>query len=156
MRRENHTIGVLVRETKDCPPVVRNMVFHGIISFAIFTTVTEIDDPITGLNHDLTHSKTISSRIVRYTYKTLILLPAITILLILVMDVVSILWLWAPLREPHTPLVTLLTGFYWAKRAVMEMIGISLFFLTQELCRKIIKYNDGTESLLREYQALCN
>lgn len=156
MRRENHSIGLLLRDTKGCSPPTRSMVFHGIISFGIFTTVTEIDEPIKGLHEELSKPSPSPPRgIVRFTYKALIFLPAVTILVTLLMDVVTIFWMSSPVREEHTSaLWHVLSQGDLIKRLLMGLFGFSLFFLTSALCFRINKYSYCTESLLREYQAL--
>jgi hypothetical protein len=149
MRRENHIIGVLLRETKGCEPSIRRMVFHGIVSFSVFTIVSNFNDPIEDLDSP---PKEKSARLIRWTYVALILLPAITTILLFAADWLSILKLSAPLRAGHMPLWQIMTISDWGKRGVMEALCLALFFLTLYLCVRTIRYNDGTQEILKQYE----
>ena len=149
MRRENHIIGILLNDTTSCPESIRNIVFHGIVAFAVFTTVSNFDAPIKKLNQQPTESR---SWLTRGTYKILIALPAITIFLIMAMDVISIRFLGAPFREGNQALWWTLTREDWTKRAFMEAVCLLLLIPTAILCVRTIGYNDGTQSVLQEYE----
>jgi hypothetical protein len=154
MRRENHTIGLLLRDTQACKPAVRNMVYQGIVSFAIFTTVTDIDAPIDNLDERRTPIEPKTFPLIRFTYRFLILLPALTIACMFVTDFVSIIFFKSPFREPHEPLWKKIGFGEWIQRGAMETLCISLFFLTLFVCVRIVKFNSGTEKVLREYEKL--
>lgn len=154
VRRENHTIGLLLQETQDCDAAMLNRVFHGVISYSVFTTVSRIDAPITNLQ--ISQNRKGNVWFVRYAFKILVFLPSIAILFMILMDIISIFYLAAPLRDPHDPLISggaILPGD-WVRRAVMETLGCMLLILTTILCYNAIKYNNGTESVLREYDKL--
>lgn len=149
MRRENHVIGVLLNDTTCCADTIRNIVFHGIVGYSVFTTVTNLDAPIKELNKMPTQS---SSWLTHGTYKVLIMLPAITILFVLVMDYYSMKYMASPFRQDKTPVWNLLSGDNQGKRVFMEVACIVLLLLTGFLCKKTIQFNDGTADILREYE----
>jgi len=152
MRRENHIIGILLNNTSDCPESTQNIVFHGIVAFSVFTTVSNFDAPIRKLHQE--PSKSLFAWLPRATYKGLILLPAITSLLIIVMDVLSIYVLAAPFREGNLPLWLTLTRADVNKRIGMEAVCLLLWLPTVLLCVRTILYNNGTQEVLQEYEAL--
>jgi|GEM_PF-2316912 len=149
MRRENHIIGLLLRDTTKCNPTTRDTVFHGIISFSVFTIVSNFDEPIDDLDR-APREKAVG--LVRLTYKILIMLPAITIIWLLLNDVISLFFLPAPFRENNAPVWTSLHFGDWVRRVLMEFICVIVFIPTLGMCLKIIKYNNGTENILRQYE----
>jgi hypothetical protein len=125
-------------------------VFHGVVGFSVFTTVSKYDAPITKLREEPAKSR--FPWLTRRTYEALILLPAFTVFYVIVMDVLTICVFNAPFREGNEPLMYTLTRPEWAKRAVMETICILLLIPTVTLCLRTIWYNDGTQSVLKEYE----
>lgn len=153
VRRENHTIGLLLQETQDCDAARLHMIFHGVVSYSVFTTVTKIDSPIRNLRIQNSEG---SVWFVRTAFRILVLLPSVAILFLLVMDIISIFHLAAPFRESHEPLYHggSIPDGDWPRRVAMETLGWVLLTLTTILCGNAIRYNNGTESVLREYDKL--
>jgi len=151
MRRENHLIGILLSDTMECARGTRNFVFHGIVGFSVFTTVSNYESPIRKLKQQPTESRLVAW-LTRWTYRFLILLPSLTIITIMVMDWVSIRYMGAPFRKDHTALYWTLSRDDWVKRLYMEAVCLLLLIPTATLCVRTILFDDGTQSVLREYE----
>lgn len=148
IRRENHTIAILLRDTKAASNKLKDIVFHGIVSSLVFTTVTKHDNAITSLNQ---HEVQKPSYIARKGVSLLIYLPAITILFVFITDVLTLLYFPAPFRFPHEPLVGLLGKTEWTRLAIMEIIRLILGTIAFFLCHKVSSFDKATSILLEEY-----
>jgi len=91
-RKENHLIGVLLRDTQQEEPDLRRFVYHGVSSYMVFVTMTRYDTPITSLARTEKESTLV---FLRPAIRILHYLPAFVIYFLIVMDCVTILW-WPP------------------------------------------------------------
>jgi len=151
MRRENHAIGTLLRDTQQENPIARRMIFHGIVSYLVFITVTQGDHPIRTLKGEEAREPI---KFVRPIVSVLTFLPAIATLTIILMDIFSVVFLSAPFRYPHAPLLTSLNARAWTQAAVMEGAALVLGTLTSVLCLQANRFSDATGDILREYEAI--
>ena len=53
IRRHNHSVGNLLRDTKEIPQQARRFVFYGVSAALVFTTVTSYDEAISSLSGEL-------------------------------------------------------------------------------------------------------
>jgi hypothetical protein len=150
MRRENHIIFDLLKETKICDDKMRIMVFHGIVSFSVFTIISTTDAAMDDLDKEPPQKRV---KLVRLSYKGLILLPAFTIISIVAMDLLSIFFLKSPFREGNGTLWHNLSLSHGIKRGIMESLCLFLFWPTVYLCARIIGFDNSTEKILKQYQS---
>jgi len=151
MRRENHTIGTLLRDTKGEDPRARRMVFHGIVSYLVFITVTQGDYPLRTLGPAEPRDPV---KFVRPIVSVLTFLPAIAIATVILLDVASVVFQQAPFRFPHDPLYHVLKPGDWGKAALMEGVALIIGTLTSILSLRTSQFSDATGEILREYEAL--
>jgi hypothetical protein len=151
VRRSNHVIGALLIDSKDEDKITQAMIYHGVVSNLVFLDLTGDDEPISQLsdsqareNHDIPA--------VRGMIRFLAYLPALTIFFVVTMDILSIVTLKSPFRDPpHLPLVNYMTASEWVWVAVFEgaalMIGVSSAFLTA----RALEYERGSAKILKDY-----
>jgi hypothetical protein len=148
-RRENYTIGYLLRETREDDLDTRWMIFHGVISFSVFTNISNVDKPVSSIKGPAPRDNTVD--FARPAYRTLYFLPSIAIAMLLILDVLSV-FLASPFRESQEkPLWSLLN----TREVIYSIIwwGFSVTFgvLTTILCWKSMKFSMATERVLTEY-----
>jgi hypothetical protein len=152
IRRHNHSVGSLLRDTKSLAPVVRRLVYYGASSSLVFTTVTAYDAAISSLEAE--HS-TREAKLTRVVVTVLFYLPAVVIALTIMADLLSVFFLNAVFTFPHAPL-----GFRDAtlgrkvQFVAMELAAVGIGVPTFFLCRKIIDFEQSTGAVLREYAQL--
>jgi len=152
IRRHNHSVGSLLRDTKDLSPSFRRLVYYGVSSALVFTTVSDFDEVIGSLDGPPPTKK---ARLSRDVVTVLFYLPALVIALTILADLLSVYKLSAVFAFPHTPL-----GFnafspgrkiqFLFMEAAAVCLGIPTFFL----CRKVILFERSTANVLRAYQEI--
>jgi hypothetical protein len=165
IRRENHLIASVLRDATEETGSTRKTVFHGIVGYLVFTTITNDDEPIKSLDQKLGDHKRF---FLRRSIKILIFLPAIAIAFVVFSDIVS-LWLPSPVREllPPPPggasqslWMTLVDKMKDDPRWVIQLLLTEAFALvfgtaTYFLCEKITKFEEATADILREFEDRC-
>ena len=152
IRRHNHSVGSLLRDTKDFPSIIRRLVYYGVSASLVFTTVTSVDAAISSLEAQPSEKE---ARLTRSVVVVLFYLPAIVIGITIMADLASILWLPAVFSFPHGPL-----GFSTSSLRVriqfiaMELGAMAIGIPTFLLCRRIIEFEQSTATILREYSQL--
>ncbi|MEO8429334.1 MAG: hypothetical protein ABI651_19760, partial [Verrucomicrobiota bacterium] len=77
-RRENHSIGALLRDTRNENEELKKMVFHGIVANLVFTRLSDDDQPVFSLASDPSNGKPVT--FLRNLVRGLSYLPVFTIL----------------------------------------------------------------------------
>lgn len=149
-RRENYTIGYLLRETREDDHDTRWMIFHGIISFSVFTNISNVDNPINSVRGPAPRDNTVD--FARPAYRTLYFLPSIAIAMLLIQDVLSVFLLASPFRESQdSALWSLLNKHDVIYSFIWWAFSIAFGVLTFILCLKSMKFSMATEQVLTEY-----
>jgi hypothetical protein len=150
-RRENHTIALLLRDTKNEPDEVRTSIFHSIISYLVFLTIRPTDDPI----DDLEDKAPIRGHLValRAIVGLLLFLPSFSIFVAIMCDVLSIFYFDAPFREGHKPLAQVMDISFgqWAVWAGIEGFAFALALGTLFLSWRALKFETATSRILKQY-----
>jgi len=151
MRRENHLIAHLIidadhHEKKE----VSLSVYHGIASYTVFTTIGG-DYPIGTVRPPPPRWDAVDR--IHFTNLGLLFLPAITILLMMATDMLS-LYRASPYRPTPESLGFALTAWEWAQVAFVEAIALLFLVLTTVKCRDILNFEKATEHVLREFHTI--
>ena len=99
IRRENHTIGLLLYDYNDADDQIKWLIYHGINSSSVFT-LTHVrlgDDPFKSVNKFPSKNQL---KFVRYMAGRLWYLPIISLWFIIVIDIFSAIWMGSPVRQP--------------------------------------------------------
>ena len=151
-RRENHTIGLLLRDTRKEMEDVRVTIFHSILSHLVFLTIRPTDDPIDSLEESA--STRGHSVVLRTIIKALFYLPVLAILAAFTCDLLSIFFFDAPFREGHQPLdVADIGASEWTLWGAAEGFTLILAVGTAVLSRRSLRFIEATSKILREYCA---
>ena len=173
-RKENHLIGVLLRDSKKRDmgdPDLRRLIYHGVSAYLVFVKVTEDDTPIRSLTEGRQDEATAAvnaarkllarnSRgrtlwFLRPATTALTFVPAFVIIFLITMDVLTIYPLQAAFRVGHPPLWSVVNGWRgWAKFAFMEGVAVLFSILTYALCKRCSQFNIATRNVLREYEQM--
>jgi hypothetical protein len=152
IRRHNHSVGSLLRDARNLPPVARRLVYYGVSSSLVFTTVTAYDAAISSLAEDQSPHE---AKLTRAVVTFLFYLPAAVIALTIVADLLSVFVLKAVFSFPHFPL-----GFRHSSLGrqiqfiAMELAAVGMGLPTFILCRRIIDFEQSTAAVLREFAKL--
>jgi hypothetical protein len=148
MRRENHLIAHLIIDAdQNEKKEVSLSVYHGIASYTVFTTIGG-DYPIGTVRPPPTRWEAVDR--IRFTNLGLLFLPAITILLMMATDMLS-LYRASPYRATTESLGSALSGWEWAQVAFWEAIALLFLVLTAAKCRDILNFEKATEGVLRQF-----
>jgi hypothetical protein len=152
IRRHNHTTGSLLRDTQSLEPVVRRLVYYGVSSFLVFTTITSFDGAISTLEEEAPSKE---ARLSRGVVTFLFYLPAIVIGLTILGDILSVYKFHAVFSFPHDALGKgELSPELRNRFLIMELLAVSIGVPTFYLCRKIIHFEKSTAMVLRQYLKL--
>lgn len=165
MRRENHTIGQLLRDTLDQARETREMVLHGVAAYLVFTSISKSDRPIKSLQESPSQDQ--PEFFIHAVSRVLIFSPTIAIAFIIVMDLLSLVYFPALFREmqavngqlKHVPILQTskhLGAGFWSNLAIFEGCALVLCLLTTIVCTKILQYEKATGQVLREYALRLN
>jgi hypothetical protein len=150
VRGENYTIGYLLRDTVNESPETRWMVFHGIISYSVFTLINNSDKPVDRLKgpRPLGHRVEFA----RAAYRILFYFPPISVVLLILSDVLSVFYLASPFRDNQRDALWRVLGApeLW-QAAFWWLVALVLSVLIARLSSKIGQFNHVTEKLLGEY-----
>lgn len=151
MRRENHVIGFLLRDTsKEIDDVrTREWIYHGIAAYLLFISITKKDEPIREIKK--WRDKQRPNSIMQIAFKALVFLPPISILFLIISDILTVYVKKASFRYPHTPLFGHLNLGAAVKLITMDALAFALLILITVLCAKIVYYAECTGAVLREY-----
>ena len=151
VRRENEVIGLLLYESRTSPIRTQLRVFHGIISYAVFTNVQQYKGPFKNIDRLPKRGKKWISAIIMWI---LFYLPPVAVLLLTVLDVASF-FSDSPFRPNELTIHEIMTEreeyakIYW----IYGCYGFSfiLAILILLLCGRIHRYARATEKALRKY-----
>jgi hypothetical protein len=150
-RRENHTIALLLRDTKNESDDVRTTIFHSVVSYLVFLTIRPTDDPIDDLEEKAaTRGHMVALRAV---VGILFFLPSFCILAAIACDALSIFVFPAPFREGHQPLAKAVDISFgqWALWGGIEGFALALAFGTFFLSWRALKFESATGRILKQY-----
>lgn len=93
---------------------------------------------------------------IKIIFWILLYLPAIAISFIIVSDILSIYFLYAPFRSPQLPLINIkeFREEQISAALIMDSIALIALFFTANFCRKASNNEKGTEKILKEYEEL--
>ncbi len=148
VRKENHLIGVLLRDTQHTEAQIRRYVYHGVSAYMVFITMTFDDTPIRNLGPG-GQQKAIF--FLRPAMKILHFLPALVIAVLIAMDFLTVWWLPAAFRFPHDPLRGQLSGPEWLQFGIMEASAFAFLVLTCVLSKRSVEFGQATRNLLIEF-----
>jgi hypothetical protein len=148
IRRENHTIAELLRDTKDDLAVIHQFVYFAISSFLVFTTLSPSDSPIDNLEETEVRK---TYYLARWAIGFLFYLPALVLGFVIFMDFFSIYGLSSVASYPHNPLKREIGHGNQVKFWTMETCAAALGLATAVLCRKINRFQQATTKVLRDY-----
>jgi hypothetical protein len=149
VRRENRTIGFLLKHSRNEKAEIRNMIFHGIISHLVFADIGRGDHPIDHLEGEVSRAR--GRPFTRLIVKMLFFLPPFAVAIVVLMDILSLVLLKAPYRLPHEPLWKHLTVLDWVQVSIMELVAIFFATLTGVICTRILEFENATDRVLMEY-----
>jgi hypothetical protein len=154
LRRENHEIGTLLRDTKAAPAAVQHLVFAGIRSSMIFNTTSSNDAPFGSLEGESAPPKTIA--LFRRTSDFLVYFPALVIALIVASDVYFAIWYRSPWRNNPGPAWLQLNEALKIQLVATDVFavvaGITVFYF----CQLSAGYHKATRMITQEYLAVLN
>jgi hypothetical protein len=156
MRAVNHNVGFLLCDTRDHATEIRDMIFHGIISNLLFTSICASDEPITNL-HDYRKASHAPAMRTRKVFQFLFFLPSISIGVLVVLDVLSIFVFQAPYRLPHDPLIKHRFEIpieHWVMMIAWDVIGLLVMAVTASVSKGALSFDKGMATLLHEYVSL--
>jgi hypothetical protein len=150
IRRENHVIGFLLRDTKEKgTSEERQEIYHGIASYMLFANITKKDQPIEDLNEK--HREHRLDSLMRMAFKILVFLPSFVIAFLIISDILTVYILPAYYRFPHNPLFEYFRLGDAIKLTVMEGLAFVLLVLITIICWRILSYVGSTTMILRQY-----
>jgi hypothetical protein len=149
-RRENYTIGYLLRETCHDDRDTRWMIFHGVISYSVFTNISNVDQPISSIRGPAPRDNAVD--FARVAYRALYFLPCIAIAMLLMLDVLSVFILASPFRTSHSrPLLSELSLGDIVASVIWWCVALGLGIPTYILCLRALRFSRATEKVLTEY-----
>ncbi len=145
-RRENHSIGSLLRDTKMENEGVKKLVFHGIAANLIFSQINQDDRAVFSLAGDPSHAKPVT--FFRNIVKILSFLPCITIL---VSGAVQLTFFFLPSPFDPDRLLVYRGTYHWSY--LVFVICVSIFGIGTTIYAgiKINSFQNGTAKILKEY-----
>lgn len=148
-KNENYCIASLLRNTKDITDIsLRKKIYHGIISNLVFLDIYNGDEPI----KDLTDMPPTTHKIfVRSTIKFLTILPAITIFIVILFDLLSVTYLPSAYRTDHPPLWKHLNSTEWLWLFIFDGSALILGLFALSLCKHILDYEKATAKIIMDY-----
>jgi hypothetical protein len=149
VRRENHVVGLLLADTDKKSKEVMAFVYHGIASHMIFLDSTGSDYPIDSLEPGGPRKGGLP--FVRPSIKLLYFLPGITISACVIFDALTIFFLEAVFRYPHSPLSSHLGMNDIAWIVFIELIAIIIATQTFTMSARMLAFQNATERLIRDY-----
>jgi TRAP-type mannitol/chloroaromatic compound transport system permease small subunit len=146
VRRENHTIALFLRDTLAESQEIKRLIFHGIVARMVFTTISDNDFPIESLKEEYRNRE---APVMRFLLRCLLFLPFIAALLMLLIDVLSLFHVvGSPFRAsgylPWEPKEMIHAG-------LIEAFGLVLTVIIATICYRIIRFENATGRILREY-----
>lgn len=156
MRRENHLIGLLLRDVKfEKEDEKRAFVFHGILGTQMFATLTNRDVPFTNIDEDATQFRHLPSN--RFVTRVLFFLPVFAIAFTVIFDFFSVFWMPSIFRMPHVPLFELFDDVIKHKRILIEIMlrvlwGSMLAVISAVLIRRVDRFQNGTINMLKSVE----
>ncbi|HET7504107.1 MAG TPA: hypothetical protein VFK02_23965 [Kofleriaceae bacterium] len=159
MRRENHLIGDLLRDTRNADRSIMDLTYSGIMSYMVFTAVHPDRQPVASLAQVSTSSGRLGRaahvrwRTTRYPGTQLLFwLPPLAIVFSIVLDVISIYWLAAPFRTGRSmPVLGVAEAIrFWT----YVMIGLVCLAATGYNAHRVNALDRATGAVLREYGEL--
>ncbi|MBI1903509.1 MAG: hypothetical protein HYS13_20590 [Planctomycetia bacterium] len=148
LRRENHEIGTLLRDTREDDVTMRRKVFYAIASRLLFTSVSANDSPISSLGA-ASQSKTFV--VFRFSFKALLWLPFASVLFVLLMDVLSSFVMESPFRRATLPGDNP-DAFQYVHLAVTIVFSVVFATLQGIICYHNVSYENGTAQVLQDYK----
>jgi hypothetical protein len=156
VRREHYVIAYLLHDYRgpEHPVDVKWRIFHGIISYAVFTNVRHFDNPFKSIDHPPAEGE---MKLLRPLMSNLYYLPLASLVFVLLFDAWSV-FRPSPFRTSNDWLFTIL----WKNEEYGELtsiiiwwvIGLLLAFPNGFLCRKISDFAHSTEHVLGQYWKL--
>lgn len=144
MKTYNDLITGLLQETQDSSKEVKTLVFSGIYSFLMFTTVMLYDSPAAEKRGAWKQSRVVT---------ILYMLPAAAVGFVLLTDLLSLFLLPAPFTpDSKWPLWPRLTLRLEIIAAIFIGVGFRILILVARRSRKIIDIDYSTASRIREYK----
>jgi hypothetical protein len=118
----------------------------------VFTTVSQHDGPIRSLDAHFWDHAQISAK---FVFRALICLPAISVALLMALDLLSLFALDAPFRDPpHGPLWHNMESADWTKYAIMTTVALVFEVLLWMMCIFICMNLGGTARVMQQYAEL--
>lgn len=151
IRRENHTIGVLLMDTQREPSYIRSLVFHGVVSYLVLTTVSLVDTPVRSLKGTGPRAVGGPAFFVRPVVKGLFFLPSASIFIIIALDILSVFYFPAYFRHPHVHLWKLMDTADILRSIAYKIIPFILGLVSLYVNVKSMAFESATGAILREY-----
>lgn len=149
IRRENHLITrLLIDADQKEDGEVKFAVYHGIASYTVFTTIGD-DAPIKRLRPPPPPQE--ARAYDHPTFRWLVRLPAFTVLLMILTDVLSLFRDGLMRLKPTEPIWMQLQPQEWVQIGIIEFIAVGFFVAILKDCNKILECEWATEGVLREF-----
>jgi hypothetical protein len=156
-RRENHLIAELLTDATRAQTLEEKVyVYHGITSYTVFNTITNSNAPIKTLGQN--PPPPVASAGLSKFFVPLIFLPATTILLIFISEIISVSQVSPVARirpgsAPKLVIETLFENHVWFLHwIVMMAVALCFFIVTSFLCRFVTGFAEANGALLREFR----
>lgn len=151
VRRQRQVISNFLKNTItskwDAP--TRKWAYFGVTSYISFINIVRIDKSIH--KKEKWQPEKSFDFLMQKTFKWLVYLPPITILLLIISDILSVFYLPAYFRFPHDSLFAILKLDDKIKLTLMEIWAFIFMIIVIYICNKIISYILDTGSILYKY-----
>jgi hypothetical protein len=158
VRRQNRAVGNLLYDMRNVSqPELHDLVFHAIATSMLFISVSDNDRPFAQVA-DVRDANARRSVLLRKTITVLFYLPAISVVLLFIVDVLSLTTIQAAFRPGHDPLLVRvlnrsvdLTATDILKLIGMTVVELILALLTVSVTRRVIEFEEATTRLIKDY-----
>jgi hypothetical protein len=145
-RRENHSIGSLLRDTRNDDSATKLLVFHGVQTNLVFVYLTHDDAPIRSLTAAIPPVGPLQWA--RGAVRALSFLPTFTILSA---GLIQFYYLYQPSPfHPKLPFVKPHT-YHWSYVGFVALVSLAAALITAVVASKINQFQDGVAEVMREY-----
>ena len=150
MRRENHDIGSLLIDTKDCNQEIKHHILAVTKSGMILSPSSQNDSPYSDLNSDRIKKRIFFSRPVG---EILVYLPVIAILVTIYSDIYFSLFYKSPWRNNPSSVWSELNATYRTQIVLCDVIGLIFCIVTLVSINNARKYIVATNRIVKQFHA---
>lgn len=147
-RRENHEIGILLRETKELSIEIRQHIMATVKSGMVIHPTSDNDTPFQSLNDRIDNKQ---FGIFRSLQSLFIYFPVAAIFIGLISDIYFCFFYTSPWRNNSEAAWNELLPAYQWQLLLMDVFGIAMGIFTYKFSKYSSKYNGATHIIYNEY-----